>query len=62
MVMATGTVEPGVRATEGRSKVAFAAAALQLGFPVPSQVQLWGIWAAPRVTVPLKALFAVTFK
>ncbi len=60
--MATGTVVPGVSATDGLSKVALAAAVLQLAFPVASQVQLCGRWAAPRVTVPLKALLAVMFK
>ena len=62
MVMETGTVAPPVSVTEGLSKLALAAAALQLTFPVVSQVQLWGIWAAPKATVPLKVLLAVTFR
>src|SRR5580692_10103853 len=62
MVMETGTVAPAVSATESLSKLALAAAALQLTFPVGSHVQLWGKWATPRATIPLKVLLAVTFK
>ncbi len=62
IVSVTGAVAPGVSATDVVLKVADDAAVVQLAAPPAAQVQLCGMWAAPRFTVPLKVLLAVTLR
>ena len=62
IVSVTGTVAPGVSATDVVLKVAEEAAVVQLAAPPAAQVQLCGKWAALRRTVPLKMLLAATFR